>query len=245
MKATPAQKMKTGVFTIICLGLLIGGIFLIGKRQNLFGHNFHLHCVFRNVTGLQAGNNVRFVGVNVGTVEHINIISDTEAQVVMVLEEKVHPFIKNTSVASIGSDGLMGDKLIVIATGGQAGEKVKDGAKLASVEPTDLTKVLNKIEDVADNASIITGELAEIVTDINQGQGSIGRLIHSDKIARDIEGSVESIRTGTKGFSENMEALKHNFLLKGYYKKKEKERRKEEKKRTQGRTSGRAVTQPR
>jgi phospholipid/cholesterol/gamma-HCH transport system substrate-binding protein len=208
---------------------MFGAIFLIGKRQNMFGDNFHVFAVFRNVGGLQTGNNVRFVGVNVGTVDNISIVSDTEARVELILQESVRKYVKSNSVASIGSDGLMGDKLIVIATPAESGEVVKNGARLTTVDPTDFTKVLYKVEQVASNAEVITHELADIATTINHGQGSIGRLLHSDELAKNLEGSAKSIKSGTEGFSENMEALKHNFLLKGYYKKKEKDQRKEEK----------------
>lgn len=192
----------------------------------MFGDNFHLHCIFRNVGGLQTGNNVRFVGVIVGTVSQISIISDTEARVELILEESVRKYVKTNSVASIGSDGLMGDKLIVVATPAEAEDIIKNDAKLTSVEPVDFSRVLAKIELVTDNAAIITGELAEIVSNINRGQGSIGRLLNSDELAKNLEGTTQSLKEGTKGFSDNMEALKHNFLLKGYYKKKEKEKEK-------------------
>src|SRR4051812_26184142 len=115
MKTTPGQKIKIGIFTLICIFLLVGSFFLIGKSKNLIGKNFKLVATFRNVSGLQEGNNVRFIGINIGTIKSIDIISDTFARVELVLKEKVHEFIKTTAVASIGSDGLMGDKLINIA----------------------------------------------------------------------------------------------------------------------------------
>ena len=88
MKATSGQKIKTGIFTIIGLFLLVGAVFLIGKTKNMFGNTFHIYGTFKNVGGLQAGNNVRFVGINVGTVTDIQIISDTLAKVDMIIEEK-------------------------------------------------------------------------------------------------------------------------------------------------------------
>ncbi|PQJ11521.1 MCE family protein [Flavipsychrobacter stenotrophus] len=227
MKATGGQKVRTGIFALIGLGLLVGAVFLIGKTKNLFGDTFHVYGTFKNVGGLQAGNNVRFVGVNVGTVQSISIISDTLARVDLIVQESVHKFIKSNAVASIGSDGLMGDKLIVISAADDGTQPVKDGARIATNNPTDMGEIVAKMQRIADNAEVITAGLADISMTISQGKGSLGRLLYNDDLAKNLEGTVTNIKQGTKGFSENMEALKGNFLLRGYYKRKE--RKKEEK----------------
>ena len=130
MKATNGQKIRTGVFSIIGLLLLIGAVFLIGKTKNMFGDTFHIYGTFKNVGGLQVGNNVRFVGTNIGTVTGITIVTDTLARVDMIIDEKVHPFIKNDAVASIGSDGLMWDKLISIASTSGNAVVLKSGERI-------------------------------------------------------------------------------------------------------------------
>lgn len=233
MKATTGQKVRTGIFAIIGVFLLVGAVFLIGKSKNMFGQSFHIYGTFRNVGGLQVGNNIRFVGVNVGTIQSIRIISDTEARVDMILEDKVHPYIKSNAVASIGSDGLMGDKLIVISANEDGAALIKDGARIATVNPTDMGEIVAKMERVADNAQVITAGLADIATQVSGGKGTLGRLLYNDDIADDLQGTVNNIKKGTKGFSENMEALKGNFLLRGYYRRKEKKRREQEEARQQ------------
>lgn len=227
MKATAGQKIRTGIFTLAGVGLLIGAVFLIGKTRHLFGDTFHIYGTFRNVGGLQVGNNVRFVGINVGTVESIQIISDTQARVDMVIQEDAHKFIKSNAIASIGSDGLMGDKLIVISATDNRAEQVKDGTRIATNNPNDMGEIMAKMNRIANNAEVITAGLADISTQISGGKGSLGRLLYSDDLAKNLEGTATNIKQGTKGFSENMEALKGNFLLRGYYKRKE--RRKLEK----------------
>ncbi len=222
MKATFGQKVRTGVFTITGLVLLVGAIFLIGKNKNMFGETFHIYGTFKNVGGLQVGNNVRFVGINVGTIESIHIISDTLARVDMIIKDKAHPFIKSDAVASIGSDGLMGDKLITISSTSANAVIIKDGGQIQTMDPTDFGQVMAKVGHIADNAEVIAEQLAGIATQINAGKGSIGALLYSDKVAKNLEGSVDNLKQGTAGFSQNMDALKHNFLLKGYYKKKAK-----------------------
>ncbi len=228
MKATTGQKIRTGIFAFTGIFLLVGAVFLIGKSKNMFGDTFHIYGTFRNVGGLQVGNNVRFVGVNVGTVESIRIISDTEARVDLILEDKVHPYIKANAIASIGSDGLMGDKLIVISASEEGGVLIKEGARIATNNPTDMGEIVAKMERVADNAQIITAGLADIATQVSGGKGTLGRLLYNDDIADDLQGTVNNIKKGTKGFSENMEALKGNFLLRGYYRRKERKRKERE-----------------
>ena len=236
MKATVGQKIRTGIFTIAGLVLLVGAIFLIGKNKNMFGDTFHIYGTFKNVGGLQ-------VGINVGTVESIRIISDTLARVDMIIRNKVHPFLKSDAVASIGSDGLMGDKLITISATSDNAVVIKDGGLIATVDPTDFGKVMDKVGRVADNAEVITAQLAGIATQINTGKGSIGTLLYSDQVAKNLEGSVNNLKQGTAGFSQNMTALKHNFLLKGYYKKKARaEEAKEEEVREGIDTTGQQLT---
>lgn len=230
MKATTGQKVRTGIFSIAALFLLVGAIFLIGKTKNMFGDTFHIYANFKNVGGLQVGNNVRFVGVNVGTVEGIQIISDTLARVDMVLESEVNPYVRRNAIATIGSDGLMGDKLINVAATDENSQLMKNGDRIATTEPIDLSKTMERIDNIAENAEVITFALAGITTRINDGKGSLGRLLNSDELAKDLEGTAQSMKEGTQGFSENMKALKGNVLLRGYYKRKEKEERREERK---------------
>jgi len=221
MKATNGQKMRTGIFSIIGLFLLIGAVFLIGKTKNMFGDTFHIYGTFKNVGGLQVGNNVRFVGTNIGTVTGITIVTDTLARVDMIINEKVHPFIKNDAIASIGSDGLMGDKLISIASTSGNAVVIKSGEKITTQDPADFAEIISRVQRIASNAEVITDGLAGIATQISSGKGNIGRLIYDDKLSKNLDASMSNMKSGTEGFKENMTAMKHNFLLKGYYKKKE------------------------
>lgn len=224
MKATNSQKIRTGIFALVGIGMLVVAVFLIGRTKNMFGATFHIYGTFKNVGGLQAGNNVRFVGINVGTVQSIKIVSDTLARVDMIIDKKAHQFIKESAVASIGSDGLMGDKLIVISATSEGGEVIADGHQINTQDPIDFSKTMVKVNQIAENAQVVTEALANIATDINKGKGTIGRLLYNDKLAKNLEGTVESIKEGSEGFSENMQALKSNVLFRGYYKKKEKEK---------------------
>jgi len=231
MKTTPAQKVKTGIIVVVGTGILFITIFLIGKQKSLFSSTFTVHADYKNVSGLQIGNFVRFAGINIGVVNDITIMNDTTVRVDLTLQEKVHPFIKADSHASIGSDGLMGDKLIQIGPGSDSAERVKKDGAVIAVNPIDIDKIVGKLGGIADDAQSITGSLAEILDKVNNGQGSLGRLLNDDKLSRHLESTLQSAKqtvntinkTATTA-NEDLEAAKHNFLLRGFFKKKEKQR---------------------
>lgn len=208
---------------MVGLLLVVAAIFLIGKEQKLFSNTFDLHVHFKNVSGLKVGSYVRFAGINVGTVDNIGIINDSTVQVDLTLESSVKKFIRQDAVASIGSDGLMGDKLVQLSSGIN-GQPIKDDNSIRGSEPLDMDKTMQKITHIADNAALITENLASITDKVNSGKGSLGRLLNDERIANDLQQTVASTKKGAQGFSENMEAAKHNFLLRGFFKKKEKER---------------------
>jgi phospholipid/cholesterol/gamma-HCH transport system substrate-binding protein len=192
MQTTTSQKAKIGIFTAIGIVILMAGIFIIGKKKNLFGDTFHIYGTFNNVGGLQEGNNIRFAGINVGTVENISIVSDTLIRVDMVLQKKIRPFLKSNSFASIGSDGLMGDKLVTITPGTASNILLPSGGKILTVNPLDFEKSIVKLTKVADNAEVISAQLAAISTQIHEGKGSMGRLLYSDDLAKGLEGTVNN-----------------------------------------------------
>ena len=191
MQTTTGQKIKTGIFTIAGILLFVAGIFLIGSKKNMFSDTFLIYGTFNNVGGLNVGNNIRFAGINVGTIEDISIVSDTMIRVDMRLKSEVRPFIKEDAFASIGSDGLMGDKLITIKSGSANSAKVlSDGSRIITVNPVDFDKVIGSFTKVADNANIITGELAAMAVQIRTGKGTISRLLYTDDLSRSLEGTA-------------------------------------------------------
>jgi len=219
-------KVRLGLFVTVGLALFILAIFVIGKQKNLFDPVFTIHTRFNNVSGLQVGNTVRFSGINVGTVDNIRIVNDTTVQVSMLIQKDVQKFIKADSEAGIGSEGLIGDRIVTISNGGVKSKSVRDGQVIASNEPVETDAIMQTLEITVGNAALMSEDLQEIMNKINNGQGTLGRLINDEKIARNLDATMTNLKTSTKKLDENMEAAKHNFLLKGYFKKKEKAERK-------------------
>jgi phospholipid/cholesterol/gamma-HCH transport system substrate-binding protein len=217
---TAKFKVRLGMFVAGGLALFILAIFIIGKQKNLFNPVFKLTTTFYNVSGLQVGNNIRFSGINVGTVDNISIINDSTVKVDMLVRQEVKQFIKSDCIIAIGSEGLIGDRLLIITQGSAEAKLAREGEELLSVEPVETDAIMASVQVTAANAEIITEQLAGIMLKINGGEGTLGRLIQDTTIARNINETIVNLKKSSKGLDENMEAAKHNFLLKGYFNKK-------------------------
>ena len=220
-KHTQKFKIRLGLFIMGGLAIFVIAIFIIGKQEHLFDPVFKISTNFHNVSGLEAGSNVRYSGINVGTVDKIIIINDTTVRVDMMIKRSVQQFIKDDCEAGIGSAGVIGDRILIITQGSEDAPLVKDGAYIGSKEPIEADAIMESTQITVDNAAIITDHLAEIMIKINSGNGTLGRLIQDTTIADNIDRTIVNLRRSSKGLDENMNAAKENFLLKGYFNRKE------------------------
>jgi len=215
-------KIRLGLFVAGGLALFVIAIFIIGKQKNLFNPVFKITSTFHNVGGLQIGNNVRFSGINVGTVDNIVIINDSTVRADLIIKEEVRQFIKSDCRVAIGSEGVIGDKLVTISQGSAEAPLVKEGQRLESSEPVETDAIMASLRVTAGNAEVITKQLAEIMTKINTGKGTLGRLIQDKTLAENLNKTVSNLKNSSKSLDENMTAAKHNFFLKGYFDRKAK-----------------------
>jgi phospholipid/cholesterol/gamma-HCH transport system substrate-binding protein len=219
-------KVRLGLFIAGGLALFVIAIFIIGKQKNLFNPTFRLTTAFYNVSGLQVGNDIRFSGINVGTVNNIIIINDSTVMVDMMIRKEIMQFIKADSYVAIGSEGLIGDRLLNISQGSSDAEQIRDGEHLLSIEPVETDAIMASLQVTALNAEIITLALAGIMLKINSGEGTLGRLIADSVMAENIDRTILNLRRSSRGLDENMEAAKSNILLKGFFNKKAREAQK-------------------
>jgi phospholipid/cholesterol/gamma-HCH transport system substrate-binding protein len=219
---TQKFKIRLGLFVAGGLTLFVLAIFIIGKQKHLFNPVYKLTSTFYNVSGLQVGNNIRFSGINVGTVDNISIINDSTVRVDMLIEKDVKQFIKSDCKVAIGSEGLIGDRLLFITQGSSDAPLAKEGQQLASVEPVETNAIMASLQVTASNAEIISQQLAEIMVKVNSGKGTLGRLIQDSTFAENFNQTMVNLKKSSKGLDENMQAAKHNFFLKGYFNKKAK-----------------------
>jgi phospholipid/cholesterol/gamma-HCH transport system substrate-binding protein len=329
MAKQTVNNIKLGLFIIAGVFLLILGLYLIGRDSNLFSSNYVLKARFEHVQGLTPGNNIRYAGIQVGTVKKVTIINDTSIEVTMLIEEDMQQFIRVNDVASISTDGLMGNKMMQITPSKDGSAFAVDGdflktKKLISTDemlellnrtnqnvavisedlkttvqrinnskalwgvldnealPKNILASVNNIRSATVKADLMVNDLQTIIAGVKQGKGSLGKIITDTAIAYNLNEAIEKIKLvgsnadslatdlhaltlsikndvnngngpihsllrdsalvqklnnsllniekGTDGFNQNMEALKSNFLFRGYFKRLEKQKKEATKK---------------
>jgi phospholipid/cholesterol/gamma-HCH transport system substrate-binding protein len=216
-----SNPFRLGAFVITALLILAGGVFWIGSKRFFFSSTYTLNADFDNVAGLPFGAEVRVNGMHEGTVKRKDLPDQPggKLRVVMNLKSATRELIKKDSIAAIKSEGLVGDKYVEISFGSKDSPKVSDGDTIQSEPPLDIADIVKKTNVMLDSAQDVMqhfGQTAEnlqaISSKINRGSGTMGALINDRSI-------YEHATAGAAAFKEDMEALKHNFLLRGFFKK--------------------------
>ena len=304
------NSIRLGAFVLAGLGCLLAVLFLLGRKQNLFSRSLVIEADFRNVSGLLKGNNVRLGGITVGTVKKITIVNDSTIRVAMSLNTDAQPFVHRNAVATIGTDGLVGNTIINLTAQPVSAPIVAAGDRLRSTTPASLDAMLGTLDISNKNLVVITQNLrqmagkldssavwqllndpqlpanvrqslanllatttqlhkaaqnaGQLTSDVRRGRGPLGFLLTNQQFgprlghaalqlagttdtlaatiaglkrqvqtgagpvhtlladttaARQVRQSLRNVQQGTAGFNQSMEALKHNFLLRGYFRK--------------------------
>src|SRR3989339_150741 len=211
MKQDLSNKIKLGVFVTLGVAVFIIGIYFVGERRQLFRSTFRVSGVFKDVAGLQAGNNVRFSGINVGTVENIRIVSDTSVRVEILIDESTRKFIKKDAVASIGSEGLMGNKILIISPGTGGKMEIENNDTIQTVQPINMDDVLISLKTTIDNTSLVTSDLSKITSSVQSGRGAIGRLLMDRSYAQNFDSTFVNLKEGSAGFKILMDKAKSSW----------------------------------
>jgi phospholipid/cholesterol/gamma-HCH transport system substrate-binding protein len=216
-----SRAFRLGVFVVATLLIFSGGVFLIGSKQMHFQRSYRLKARFASVAGLNDGADVRVGGFHQGSVTRIDLPQqpDQGVTVTMVLANSTLPVIRKDSVASIASEGLVGDEYVEITFGSKDAEAIRDGDTIQGAPPIQMADLLKKADRILDSASsAVNGigasadNLKSISAKIDSGQGTVGALVNDKTIYKEAAAGVTE-------FQEDMEALKHNFFLRGFFNK--------------------------
>ena len=197
MNKESLNRGKLGMFVVVGILLFIVIIYVIGINRNLFGSNFILNSQFKNVSGLKVGSNVRLSGINIGTVSKIEFITDSLVLVRLLIKDEVQQYIKIDALASIGSDGLVGDKVLLIEPGSYSKSVVKDNGIIASNSTIEIEDVMKSIKKSAENAEIITNELADFSFKMNDKNGFLSKVMTDKKFALSMEKTIGNLEIST------------------------------------------------
>jgi phospholipid/cholesterol/gamma-HCH transport system substrate-binding protein len=189
------QTVKIGIFTVIGLSIMTTLIFYIGSREKAFGAKKKVTVTFKNVSGLKTGNAVRFAGVTIGSVDKIQIISDSAVLVTLVIDADDSKFVKKDSKVSISTEGLLGSKYLKVTSGSSNISSVEDGDHLATLEPVDFDEILSVLNESGNNMRNITGKVDQIVNKINTGEGLLGAIISDTTMNEKFDHIVNTFAT--------------------------------------------------
>ncbi len=318
-----SKNIRLGVFVIAGTAFLIAALYFIGNKQNFFGNTITISTRFYDVGGLMKGHNVRDRKSTVGTVKNIEIVDDTSILVTMVIDKESAKFIKKNAFASIGTDGLMGNRLVNINSIAEPSSSIENGDQIQSIRSVEmdemirtlaitnqnimlitadlkrmtekinnskslwglladttmavnttsildnlaassknaavfsndmirisqglkagkglvgallydtayvsnLAQTLTNFQNAADSVQMISGDIRQITYKIQSGGGVASSVLSDTSLVNDLEASMKNLKSGSASFSENMEAMKHNFLFRRYFRKQAKQKEKKE-----------------
>jgi phospholipid/cholesterol/gamma-HCH transport system substrate-binding protein len=198
MSNESSNNWKLGIFVTAGILLFITAIYFIGVNRNLFGSNFVLRSEFKNVSGLKQGSTVRLSGINIGTVSKIDFVSDSLVLVKLLIKKDVQKYIKTDAVARIASDGLMGDKILIISPGTTSSTIVKDNDMITSYKTIEIDDIFSSAKKSADNTKAITDQLVEFSAKMNNKNSLLTKIMTNKDFATSIDRTVENLQISSQ-----------------------------------------------
>ena len=198
MQSNQRHTINLGIFVILASCLLVLAIYLIGNNKNLFGANFLIHTSFGNASGLQKGNNVRYAGITIGTVDKIQIINDSSIQVDMRLQRDAQNFVRKNAVVSIGIDGIVGSALININPGQGDAPLVNEGDHLPSNSLTGVEEIMSSFGQTSANLGALSMEVLRTSRFINEGDGLVAALLRDSLFTMHLTNTLQHLERGAQ-----------------------------------------------
>jgi len=208
MKAVHNRRaVVVGLFIFFGIAILMGGILVLGGQRKTFEKTITLNAIFNDVGGLQKGNNIWFSGVKVGTVKRLKLLSQTQVQVEMRIEKQSEDFIRKDSKAKIGSDGLIGNRIVIVYGGSPSVPPVKAGDTLQTEVPISSAQMMNTLQESNKNLSAITTDFKVVSRRLANGEGTVGKLLTDDEMARQLAATAATLQMA----STNIQILTANL----------------------------------
>lgn len=188
-----SRNIRLGVFVVTGTLLLILALYLIGDKQNLFGSSIRVTASFNDIGGLMQGNNVRFAGIDVGTVESVDIQNDSLVIVTMVIKKSVQKFIKKNAVATVGTDGLMGNRLVNVNSSKDPAPQIEEGDVLRTRKPVEMDEMMRTLEYTNDNIRAITTDLRNITHKISS-KNNLWNILLDTVVAENVKTTIVNLK---------------------------------------------------
>lgn len=185
------RAVSVGIFILVGLLLLVGGVFVIGDQHSSFTRKISVFTIFGDVNGLQAGDNIFFSGVKIGTVKKVEFYGKSQVKVIMHINRESVPYIRRDAKVKLSTDGLIGNKILVIYGGTAQAEEVAEGDEL-------LNEPMLSTDDIMATLQQNNLNILELTTKINSGEGTIGKLLYSDSLYNSITASANSLELASQ-----------------------------------------------
>ena len=190
------DNIKLGVFVIAGLFFLALLLYMIGKNRHIFGSTYLLRAKFENVQGLKAGHNVRYSGIEVGTVKKVIFLSDTLIELSLLIDDKMKTIIRKNAIVSVGTEGFVGNKVVNIVPGKGSSEFAEEGDELCSKKPVDTDEMLQTLYKTNNDISIIADNLRTTIHNINASE-ALWKLLNEKTLPENIKLSALNVRLAT------------------------------------------------
>ncbi|MEC5144963.1 MlaD family protein [Chitinophaga sp. 212800010-3] len=193
MASDKKSAVIVGIFVVVGLAIFIVAVMTLGKQQKLFNKSITVKAVFKDVNGLSAGRNILYSGVKIGTVKKISFLSTNQILVLMSIDQDAQQYLHKDVTARISSDGLMGNKLIMLSGGSpelpviENGDQLTVGSGLSTEEIMNTLQVNNKsLVEITSNLKVLTKGLVE-------GKGTLGKLLTNDTMYNNLNTTIAGL----------------------------------------------------
>lgn len=188
------QAITVGFFITLGILILIVGIFTLGGQKKTFSASLSVTAVFNDVNGLQKGNNVWFSGVKIGTVKSLDFYGTSQVKVTMNIDRKAHEYIRKDSRARISSEGLIGNKLVVLYGGTQQAGAIAGGESLQVEEALNPEELLITLQTNNKNLVAITTDFKILSKRLVEGEGTLGALMQDKALYKNMQATMANLR---------------------------------------------------
>ena len=198
MKNSPNKRgVVVGLFIFVGLLLLVTCVLIIGNLHETFKKKTEIVTLFDDVSGLQVGNNIWFSGVKIGTVSSLKFYADRKVKVMMKVEDKAVPYIHQDAFVKLSTDGLIGNKILVIYGGTSKRPQISEGDTLRVEKAFSSDEMINTLQANNKNLLEITNDFKIISHKIASGEGTVGKLIGDNSLYSHLDSATLSLQNAS------------------------------------------------
>ena len=195
MNESPNRRaVIVGLFIFIGIAFLLAGILIVGNLHETFNRKMQLVSIFDDISGLQKGNNIWYSGVKIGTVSSLEFFGKAQVEVNLNVERKAQQYIRKDAKVKISTDGIIGNKILVIYGGTEDFAKVEEGDTLAVEKTFTSEDMINTLQDNNENLLVITSNFKILTNKLVDGEGTIGKLLNDSSVYKNINAATASLQ---------------------------------------------------